>query len=285
MQRKFAVILITLLFALTASPTHAGFGYITVTDGSTNRCTINTAGGTFSVVVMVLASVPVTDIHVQTSPPPCLNAILLSEGPVGGLLPIGADIRTGMDFPLGGCTDAPIALYQFDYIALGTTGDCCTWEIELAASTDCYGATTGMTRLKHPINRTAACTCSVPAGNCTFDCDDPLLIPPHSPSPAAGATAVALDAQLSFVVPDAPIGELAIYFGPATSPSNVYAGPVISTFDPGPLQPNTEYRWFIIVPTEPEDPSPLISPDWTFTTEGTVPANRVSWGAIKALYD
>jgi hypothetical protein len=88
---------------------------------------------------------------------------------------------------------------------------------------------------------------------------------PTNPSPANGATAVALNATLSWTATDDQPGlKYNVYFGTTTTPPLVAADHSSNTFDPGPLSPTTQYRWKISA--RDANGAVTTGPLWTFYT-------------------
>ena len=74
-----------------------------------------------------------------------------------------------------------------------------------------------------------------------------------------------------------------VYFGTTSDPPiriHDYTG---TTWDPGPLQPNTTYYWRVVLRHRGPGGS-VGSSLWSFTTWDASPVNHSTWGAIKALY-
>ena len=70
---------------------------------------------------------------------------------------------------------------------------------------------------------------------------------PSSPYPSDGATGVILDVQLTWQTSDPENDPLTynVYFGPSGSTQLVASGLTVAEYDPGQLQPNTLYAWWV----------------------------------------
>lgn len=74
-----------------------------------------------------------------------------------------------------------------------------------------------------------------------------------------------------------------VYFGTTDTPPIRTNNTPDTTYDPGPLTPNTTYYWRIVLRHLGAGGS-IKSPLWSFTTWDASPARDGTWGAIKALY-
>jgi len=264
------------MLVLVAAPATAQLAWVGIGDGIPSNCgeVLDVFGNVIFVYVMVMESVPMQEIFIATTPPACNTMTLLAEQPMGGIIVPPGDIRTGLNFNLGGCFSGPMMLYEFTFFSNGTT-PCCDWLVDPTVSfVDCNGAT------KTRVGRTLTTIASNPM-QCAV-CEGNLDLEPHSPSPAIAATTVPLEADLSWVNHQPPTGPVRVLLGTTSGVlSEVYNGPAIDTFDPGVLDPGQDYYWQV----ESQNVLAwLTSEEWSFTTESPLPAQEASWGAIKALY-
>jgi len=91
---------------------------------------------------------------------------------------------------------------------------------------------------------------------------------PSNPSPANHATAVSVDADLSWTGGDPDVGDTVtydVYFGTGATPPLVSNDQAATTYDPETLNNNTKYYWKIVA-TDNHAAS-TTGPVWDFTTE------------------
>ncbi|MDY6965567.1 MAG: NosD domain-containing protein, partial [Halobacteriota archaeon] len=90
---------------------------------------------------------------------------------------------------------------------------------------------------------------------------------PSNPSPADGATGVAINTDLSWTGGDPDSGDTVtydVYFGTSATPSKVSGDQISTNYDPGTLGYNTKYYWRIVATDDhgaTKDGS-----NWSFTT-------------------
>jgi hypothetical protein len=91
---------------------------------------------------------------------------------------------------------------------------------------------------------------------------------PSSPSPPNGATDQPTDVDLSWTGgdPDGDPVTYDLYLGTKSSPPLVASGLVQTSYDPGPLNYDTEYYWRIV--SKDNQGGETNGPVWTFRTEG-----------------
>jgi len=98
--------------------------------------------------------------------------------------------------------------------------------------------------------------------------------PAANPSPPHAATAVALDAGLTWTA-GARAASHDVYFG-TTNPPAFRGNQTTPTYDPGPLTANTTYYWRV---DEKNSGGATAGPLCSFTTltPPTIPAGAVNW--------
>ena len=100
---------------------------------------------------------------------------------------------------------------------------------------------------------------------------------PSDPSPANHATAVSINADLSWMGGDPDVGDMVtydVYFGSNATPPLVSNEQPGTTYDPGVLSYNTQYYWKIVA-TDNHGASTM-GPLWDFTT-GAEPGPGIIW--------
>lgn len=149
--------------------------------------------------------------------------------------------------------------------------ECCPWTPSNLQANDCSGNDVG---LVYPMTGWLK----------NESCD----LTPHSPTPPDGAAVPPSDVTLDWTAnprTDCELGDVRVYeFRFGTDPNNLS-----SWFDVNPphtvtgLQSNTTYYWQVVGTTYNWS-GPYPGPVWSFTTEGTVAAEKSTWGLIKALF-
>lgn len=224
-----------------------------------------------------------TELRFNVTPPGCSGFIFVQ------LIPDGLHIATGdlvNGFTLSGPCAGARVMGAITYLTGPTPGSCCMWEIEpwpssargeieVVACDNFVGFAEA-----HPASLNGYCLCDIAD----------FAQGPYRPTPADGATSVPLNAQLSWEGGCCPDMWVMLSDQPFTgfpSENIIYDGPRQNPFDPGALAPNTTYYWRVseywtgISPHGFEGDSRI----WSFTTGDIIlPAERVTWGGIKALY-
>jgi hypothetical protein len=230
-----------------------------------------------------------TAVHFSAPLPPCfVGATHLNETPPSPFLSIG-NSQTGIAIAFGQCLEPPIHVLTITVMVQGLTETCCPYPV-----------------LPHPASTSGEiefvdCDQNLITGwpgETTFVTTDWSLCNTDTTTisntyPPDGATDVPLDVILGYDYelphrcPACTCAEQEMfYFGSAPDALSLYSpntgGPYQSNFDPGTLTPGTTYYWYAAVAYIDHRAQTEVM---SFTTTGpSVPAERTTWGRIKALY-
>ncbi|UCG51585.1 MAG: hypothetical protein JSW58_15585, partial [Candidatus Latescibacterota bacterium] len=230
-------------------------------DASGDQCNIVDSTGPLAFYVVVTDAGGLTGVQFAAPMPGCFTGVTYLDDTRPFPVTLG-NSQDGVAIGFGACLQTPVHVLTINYASNGEIGDCCVYpiigdpnlpsgEIEL---TECdfdivYGQSGPST-----INGNASCPCS----------DKPFA--PSNPSPADGAVDVPVAVTLSWDAGD-PQGDpltFDVYFGSSFPPPLVATDHSQQSYDPGTLDPETQYYWQIVArdPGDREAPGPT----WTFTT-------------------
>lgn len=238
--------------------------------------------GTMSVYIIAKVVPGMTGAQFKVSLPPGSPYVLSSWSVPAGLLAVG-DPLTGVQVSTGGCVVGDNVLMTLDLQRIAEPIGC--YALRLLPHSE---SVSGDVEASDCAANFAAVTTHVMwlAGD---DASCAPIPPPSEPSPANGATEVALATSLNCALHGfeysscLPLGSdwVQVYFGTDPNP------PLVGNGGPFPypvtgLVPATTYYWKVLYSYW--GGGPVSSPVWSFTTTNATPVTTSTWGKIKALY-
>ena len=273
----FVVVLVSAPFNAGAACTEPSpWAHLSITTNASQICVVPLDLNIVTIIsIGVEASLPMKKVSfsLPALPP---SVLVLTESP---LYVASGDLENGIEFDLGGCVENPGVLMTLVVLA-SSQFDCTPWlfgpgpsgSIEVVDCDDQVRTGAGLYHEVHAGFEGFSCVCGF-VERCTG-------LPPTNLFPADGATEVPLDVVMSW-----PAQPYTTFMNIGTNPDctgQQFIGLGSQTsYAPDFLQPGTTYYWTL---GASDGICGVNSGVYSFTTEGSVATESVTWGAIKATY-
>jgi len=279
---RWMILICTLMVLSPVSKAQSGWDFLAVM-GDAEGTTCNAGGpGLVHVYVLHGGTSGTKGSRFSMPIPECMNGTIYL-GEYTSYDAVG-NSQSGVTVDYGSCLTSDVLVLGVTLFLSDSTEDCCFYVphphpgsgSRKAEVFDCSMNPFDVRAFPVVVNATPECAC----GGCG-------MIRPiaSNPFPPDNESDVPLNVLLTWDTydPESVPTEHTMFFGTDPDPPEIQGLFTAYSFDPGPLEPSTTYNWRVGIWWHCGG-ALTKGPIWQFTTTSDVPAQRHTWGSIKALY-